>query len=53
MCCTLKREGSRHSIFKNDTKPELISAVPRHSPIKINTIRKICRELDIPNPRSH
>ena len=50
--CELVREGGRHSVFQNTDRPERLAAVPRHSPIKWNTVVKICRELDIPKPTS-
>lgn len=50
--CSLAREGKKHSLYRNDSHPEHISAVPRHSPLKMNTALKICRELNIPKPGS-
>jgi mRNA interferase HicA len=49
--CILVREGSSHSIFKNENTGA-VSAVPRHTPVKLNTAFKICRELEIPKPTS-
>ncbi len=47
--CILVREGSRHSIWKNPATGDL-SAVPRHSEIKDNLVRKICKDLGITYP---
>lgn len=47
--CALRREGANHSIYKNpetgDTAP-----VPRHSEIKDNLARKVCKDLGVPTP---
>jgi mRNA interferase HicA len=47
--CELKREGSAHSLY---WKPETgkRSAVPRHREVNDITARKICRDLEIPEP---
>ena len=42
------REGSKHSLYKNTITGEL-STVPRHSDIKENLCRKICKDLGIPD----
>jgi mRNA interferase HicA len=47
--CALVREGSRHSIWRNETSGAL-TAVPRHSEIKELMVRKICSDLDIEQP---
>ena len=46
--CLLAREGSKHSLYKNMNTGEL-SSVPRHSDIKENLCRKICKDLSIPD----
>lgn len=46
--CYLLREGSRHSVFKNQTNGQL-STVPRHKEIKDQLASKICKDLDIPD----
>ncbi len=46
--CTLAREGSKHSIFKNSSIGSL-TTVPRHPDIKENLCRKICKDLGIPD----
>ncbi len=45
--CEFVREGASHSWWHN---PELNkrSSVPRHSEIKDNLARKICKDLGIP-----
>lgn len=47
--CALYRHGSRHDIWINSTLT-LTTAVPRHVQIKKNTVRAICRALNIPRP---
>ena len=47
--CELLREGGRHSFFwKPATKAT--TAMPRHSEIRESLVRKICKDLDIPQP---
>ncbi len=43
------REGSRHSIWKNENNGEM-TAVPRHSEIKDFMTHKICKDLKIQLP---
>jgi mRNA interferase HicA len=47
--CHLVREGARHSWFENAANGRR-SAVPRHSEIKDELVRKICGDLGIPAP---
>jgi len=47
--CVLVREGSDHSWWGNHGKNRR-SAVPRHTEINRFLARKICRDLDIPEP---
>jgi predicted RNA binding protein YcfA (HicA-like mRNA interferase family) len=47
--CELLREGSRHSVFVNRAKGKS-STIPRHSEVNEFTARKICRDLEIPEP---
>ena len=47
--CFLLREGGRHSIYVNPAR-NLTSAVPRHREINDFLVRKICRDLGIPEP---
>jgi mRNA interferase HicA len=49
--CVLHREGANHSIFFNPENGHL-AAVPRHREIEIRLAKKICRQLDIPVPRT-
>ncbi|MCF8234366.1 MAG: type II toxin-antitoxin system HicA family toxin [Bacteroidales bacterium] len=46
--CHIVREGSKHSLYKNTNTGEL-STVSRHSDIKENLCRKICKDLGIPD----
>lgn len=46
--CYLKREGKAHSLWCNPTTGA-VEAIPRHTEIPNKLIRKICRNLSIPN----
>ena len=46
--CSLFREGKKHSIFINNDNGEM-TAIPRHTDIKENLCRKICKDLGIPD----
>ena len=43
------RERSRDTVFVNPREKKA-SAVPRHTEINENLARKICRDLEIPQP---
>jgi mRNA interferase HicA len=45
----LFREGSKHSVFVN-RRTRKSTAVPRHRQINDWLARKICRDLEIPEP---
>jgi predicted RNA binding protein YcfA (HicA-like mRNA interferase family) len=45
--CTLKREGSSHSLWTN-SQTGAIEAVPSHNEISNVLAKKICRNLSIP-----
>lgn len=47
--CRLAREGAKHSIWENPTSGSS-AAVPRHGELKRGTVRRICIDLDIPQP---
>ncbi|MDQ1265454.1 MAG: mRNA interferase HicA [Bacteroidota bacterium] len=47
--CLIIREGAKHSIFKNNFN-EFKAAVPRHSELKYNTCKEICKQLEIKSP---
>jgi predicted RNA binding protein YcfA (HicA-like mRNA interferase family) len=47
--CRLLREGGRHGIYVNPTM-NATSAVPRHNEIYESLARKICRDLQVPQP---
>ena len=48
--CVLAREGGKYSIFMNPaTKKEI--PVTRHNEIADFTVKKICRDLGIEQPR--
>jgi predicted RNA binding protein YcfA (HicA-like mRNA interferase family) len=48
--CELLREGSRHSVYVN-RHTRKASSVPRHREINEHLARKICRDLQIAEPR--
>jgi len=48
--CHLKREGRSHSLWTNPANGN-IEAVPRHVEISDNLARKICKGLDVPDPK--
>jgi mRNA interferase HicA len=48
--CVLDREGSRHSIYRNEANRKQ-APVPRHSEIDNRLTRKICEQLGIPDLR--
>ena len=45
--CTLKREGSSHSLWLNPNTGE-VEALPRHTEIPNRLAQKICRGLTVP-----
>ena len=47
--CELLREGANHSVYVNRNARKT-STVPRHREIDDYLSRKICRDLEIPNP---
>lgn len=49
--CSFIREGGSHSWWGNLSRNRR-SAVPRHREINEKLILKICKDLDIPSPRS-
>ena len=47
----LLREGGNHSVYVN-RKSGKVSAVPRHREINEYLSKKICRDLEIPDPKT-
>ncbi len=47
--CRLLREGGSHSVYVN-TAARKTSTVPRHREVDEFLARKICRDLDVPQP---
>jgi predicted RNA binding protein YcfA (HicA-like mRNA interferase family) len=47
--CALMRDKGKHSVYVNAVNHRT-SAVPRHREINDFLVRKICRDLDIPEP---
>ncbi|MEM8558689.1 MAG: type II toxin-antitoxin system HicA family toxin [Bacteroidota bacterium] len=48
--CELLREGGKHTIYVN-REARKTSAVPRHREVNDYLARKICRDLEVPDPR--
>lgn len=47
--CEELREGGKHTIYVNRTARKT-SAVPRHREVNEYLARKICRDLEVPDP---
>jgi predicted RNA binding protein YcfA (HicA-like mRNA interferase family) len=47
--CVLLREGGNHSVYVNRLTAK-VSTVPRHREINDFLARKICRDLEVPDP---
>ena len=47
--CMFHREGSNHTLYRR-TGTVLTSVVPRHREIVKVIAKKICKQLDIPDP---
>ena len=47
--CEFLREGGNHTIYVNRPQKK-VSTVPRHREIIDFTVRKICKDLDVPLP---
>ena len=47
--CQFLREGGSHTIYVNRVKKK-VSSVPRHREVIEFTARKICKDLEIPQP---
>jgi predicted RNA binding protein YcfA (HicA-like mRNA interferase family) len=47
--CQLLREGGRHTVYVNP-RSNKVSVVPRHTETNSILARKICRDLEIPEP---
>jgi predicted RNA binding protein YcfA (HicA-like mRNA interferase family) len=47
--CVLLREGGNHSVFVN-RPARRTSVIPRHREVNDYLARKICRDLEIPEP---
>lgn len=45
--CTFLREGGNHTVYVNPEKRK-VSTVPRHREINEDLVRRICRDLEIP-----
>lgn len=47
--CELLREGGKHTVFVNRAARKA-TTVPRHREINEYLARKICRDLEVPEP---
>ena len=49
--CDLLREGGNHTVYVNRTT-QRSAAIPRHREINEFLARKICRDLQVPDPKA-
>jgi predicted RNA binding protein YcfA (HicA-like mRNA interferase family) len=49
--CEFLREGGNHTIYVN-RKAQKVSAIPRHREVNDILARKICRDLQVPEPQA-
>ena len=47
--CSILREGKSHTVVVN-SKNSRQSSVPRHKEVATNTVRAICKQLEISSP---
>jgi predicted RNA binding protein YcfA (HicA-like mRNA interferase family) len=47
--CYLLRDRGKHSVYVNPVNSQ-VSAVPRHREINDFLVRRICRDLGVPEP---
>ena len=47
--CVLLREGANHTFYVNPSVKKT-SSVPRHNEINNDLARKICKDLQVPQP---
>jgi mRNA interferase HicA len=47
--CELLREGGNHTVYAN-RRGGKVSTIPRHREINEFLARRICRDLDVPEP---
>ena len=47
--CELLREGGKHTVYINGRR-DRVTAMPRHRELNEFLARKVCRDLDIPEP---
>ena len=47
--CVLLQEGANHSVFANPTNKR-VTTIPRHREVNDFLARRICRDLEIPEP---
>jgi predicted RNA binding protein YcfA (HicA-like mRNA interferase family) len=47
--CVFVREGGNHTVYANPLRGK-VSTVPRHREINDFLARKICRDLEVPEP---
>jgi predicted RNA binding protein YcfA (HicA-like mRNA interferase family) len=47
--CALLREGANHSVYVN-RRVGKVSTVPRHREVNELLAKKICRDLEVPEP---
>lgn len=47
--CIFVREGGNHTVYANPPRGK-VSTIPRHREINDFLARKICRDLEVPEP---
>ncbi len=47
--CVFHREGSNHTVYRRVGTVD-VSVIPRHREVKEVIVRKICKQLGVPNP---
>ena len=47
--CIQLREGSNHTVYVNP-EAQKVSTIPRHREINSHLAKKICRDLETPDP---
>lgn len=47
--CEFLREGGNHTVYVN-RKARKTSSIPRHREINEYLVKKICRDLEVPEP---
>lgn len=49
--CIFVREGGNHTVYLNRASGK-VSTIPRHREINDFLVQKICKDLDVPSPKT-